>query len=274
MPDIFKPMLAANDRTVTPDDLHLLQYPLWGTPKKDGIRARITYNTKCKRHEAVSRTNIPIPNCFIEEWVAENEIPVGCDGELVVQDRFGDADFHECQSKILSTYSVPFEWKYYVFDGWNKPGTYRQRLRDISRYINSSGVPYIHILPPQKLRNADEVLAYEKREVDTNGHEGIILRSGGGEYKQGRTTFLEGLMLKMKRMIDKEALIIGFEEKKHNANSATRDKVGRLKRSKNKANLHGTGMLGAFWVRDIETQQEFKVSGFTDAFARHVWENK
>lgn len=267
-------MLAANDRTVTPDDLHLLQYPIWGTPKKDGIRARMVYNKQRKRHEALSRTNIPIPNYLIEEWVADNEVPEGCDGELVVQDRFGDADFHECQSKILSQYSVPFAWKYYVFDAWNIDAGYRKRYKSIELLLSWSGIPYIQGLRPVKLHNEDEVLAYEKEQVEIHGHEGIILRSADGHYKQGRTTFLEGLMLKMKRMSDHEALIIGFHEKKHNANSATRDKVGRLKRSKNKANLHGTGMLGAFHVRDIVTGEEFKVSGFTDAFARHVWENK
>lgn len=272
MANIFKPMLAANDRIVTPEDLQQLQYPLWGTPKKDGIRARVVWDKK-HGHHMLSRTNKPIPNCFVEEWCKENEVPEGCDGELVVQGRFGDEDFNECQSKFMSTYSVPFEWTYYVFDDWSDTElNYIARVASCS-HLKQSGIPYIDVLCPKKLKNPDDVLEYETVQVDLNGHEGIILRSNS-RYKQGRTTFREGLMLKMKRFQDKEALIIGFEERMHNANKGKRNEVGAFKRSKHKANLHRTGMLGAFWLRDIETGVEFKCSGFTDAFARKVWENQ
>lgn len=275
---IFKPMLAANDKVLSPtlEDLQQLQYPMYGTPKKDGIRARVVWQDG--KHRLLSRTNKPIPNCMIEEWCEENEIPIGCDGELVVQDRFGDADFHECQSKIMTKYSAPFNWTYYVFDMCRQPNeppmTYKERFRDIHRQLRSSAYPKVVALSPQRMDNPGHALAYALDQIDIEGNEGIILRRGDGPYKQGRTTFNEGYMLKVKECEDREAIIIGFEERMHNANKGKRDGVGALKRSKHKANLHKTGMLGAFWVRDIETNVEFKVSGFTDAFARKAWENQ
>lgn len=268
------PMLAAQ-QILTDDDLQSLQYPIYGTPKKDGIRAHVVWDG-C-RHAMMSRTNKPIPNCFIEEWCKENEIPIGCDGELVVQNKHGDADFHTCQSRIMSTYSVPFEWTYYVFDHTRMfQHGYYDRARGIYKELRVGGYgpsSRIRMLLPQKLVDADEVRSYYQEMVD-QGNEGIILRSKDGRYKEGRCTFKEGLMLKLKARETREAQIVGFIERYHNSNTGKRNNVGQLKRPKKKSGLLPTGMLGAFVLRDLEDGTIFNCSGFTDAFAKHVWENK
>lgn len=273
----FRPMLAARE-IVRPEDLHTLQYPMWGTPKKDGIRAQVFWDKKTKTNRMFSRKHLPIPNCHIEEWCAEYEVPVGCDGELVVQGRFGDEDFHECQSKIMSNITVPFKWTYYVFDQWwdDMPGDpgYRKRFKNIAKTLAGTGLLDVVLLKPIPLLSPEDVIVYEKYQVDVEGNEGIILRSGDGHYKQGRCTLNEQLMLKMKRFESREAKVIDFIERKHNANKQTRDKVGAAKRSKHKANLHGMNTLGALVGRDLETGVEFKCAGFTDEQAQKIWNNK
>lgn len=269
------PMLAAQ-QILKEEDLQSLQYPIYGTPKKDGIRAHVVW--KDRQHRMLSRTNKPIPNMFIEEWCADNELPIGCDGELVVQNKLGDADFHECQSKIMTAYSVPFEWTYYVFDDADidmHDAGYYVRAQDIRRRLKQGGHlgNKVEWLKPTRLDSPAYVLFYYE-EMVKQGNEGIILRSRDGRYKEGRCTFNEGLMLKLKARETREAVIIGFVERYENTNTGKRNNVGQLKRPKRKSGLKPTGLLGAFVMRDIETDVEFKCSGFTEAFAKHVWENK
>ena len=51
------------------------------------------------------------------------------------------------------------------------------------------------------------------------------------------------------------------------------DELGYTKRSKKKANLEPTNKLGAFNVKDLKTEVEFKVStGMTDEQRLEYWE--
>jgi len=105
------------------------------------------------------------------------------------------------------------------------------------------------------------------------GYEGGILRSFKGKYKQGRSTLKEGYLLKLKRFLDDEAVVIGFEERMQNNNVKEVDERGYSKRSSKKAGLVGADTLGSLIVQ--WNGVTFNVgSGFDDAQRKEVWQNK
>jgi len=78
---------------------------------------------------------------------------------------------------------------------------------------------------------------------------------------------------KLKRFIDGEAKVVGFEEEMYNGNIAETNELGRTKRSTAKAGLSGKGSLGALVVQDCVTGIEFSVgSGFDAATRQSLWD--
>src|SRR5690606_1152285 len=100
-------------------------------------------------------------------------------------------------------------------------------------------------------------------------------RSIEGPYKQGRSTFKEGHLLKIKRFEDGEAEVVGVEEQMHNTNEATLDERGYTKRSTHKDGKVGAGVLGSLLVRDTKTGEEFGIgTGFTMEQRNNLWEGR
>ncbi len=115
--------------------------------------------------------------------------------------------------------------------------------------------------------------AYEA-EMVALGHEGIMLADPSGLYKFGRATTKGGELLKVKRFIDSEALIIGMEEEMFNGNEAQTNELGRTKRSTAKDGLVGKGTMGALQVRDVATGVEFNIGcGFTADERVRFWKD-
>ena len=66
-------------------------------------------------------------------------------------------------------------------------------------------------LIPHAVHNMGQLHEFEKQALN-QGYEGIILRTPEGKYKCGRCTLREGIMVKLKRFVDSEAIITGTEE--------------------------------------------------------------
>jgi DNA ligase-1 len=132
----------------------------------------------------------------------------------------------------------------------------------------------VSILIYRTIDNEAELLKYEE-EVLREGFEGVMIRSPNGRYKEGRSTTNEGLLLKLKRFEDGEAIILEFEQRVINLNPQTKDAFGLAKRSSHQENLQPSGMLGAFIVKDIETEVVFNVgSGLDDVLRKEIWQNQ
>jgi DNA ligase-1 len=167
-----------------------------------------------------------------------------------------------------------FIW--WVFDYWTGFSLpYQERYKRMCDHMGADFLAAhsrVKLLPHTLINNEDELNQYEDVMV-TAGYEGIMLRSLNGPYKYGRSTTNEGYLLKLKRFADAEAVVIGFEERMHNANEATVDERGYTKRSSHQANLVPTGTLGALLVRDVKTNVEFSIgSGFDDVTRKKVWD--
>lgn len=256
----FKPMLAGK----APEDLASLDFPLYASPKIDGVRAII------RGHKVLSRSLKPIPNMFVWEQLGFRNYE-GLDGELVVGPPTGMDLMQRTMSGIMSIEGKP-DFTFYVFDVVSSNSgldfAARQRLLDVVRRG-----PRVEILQQVLIRDVAQLMEAEQTALDA-GYEGLILRHPRGSYKFGRSTTKEQWMLKLKRWEDSEAEVIGFEEKMHNANAAKTNAVGRTERSTHKAGMVPAGTLGNLLCRDVKTGQPVSIgSGLTDAIRATVWHN-
>jgi DNA ligase-1 len=278
---ISKPMLAGriqNDKTE-------VRYPAFVTPKLDGLRCLIVDRgvvlkdgTKVNGTKyAVTRNFKPIPNAHVQQLL--RSLPVGFDGELI-----SGATFSTTSSAIMSEDGTP-EFQYLVFDfagSYNFSRGYTQRIADLIEVVKqmSPRPKWLRVIAPERMDTRDALMAYEQSAVK-QGYEGVILRSEHGPYKCGRSTTKEGYLLKLKRMEDSEAEVIGFEELMTNNNVATQDAFGRTKRSSHQENMTPAGTLGKLLVREVGSTpwkgKTFAIGtgdGLTHELRDKIWANR
>lgn len=237
----FKPMLAA-DLAKVGNDLSKVQYPLLVSPKLDGLRCIIWEGV------AYSRNAEPFPNAFLQNWARDYH---NLDGELIVgapvEDGAGTV-LGRTMSGIKRVEGEP-DFRFHLFDSPQRRYPEFEANFDAlcAEFVDSDArieiVPHIEADGPQNLAMAESF--YLER-----GYEGVMLRAHDGPYKHGRSTLNEGWLIKLKRFIDGEATVFALEEAEENTNEATRDVLGRVKRSSAKAGKVGKGMVGAILVKD------------------------
>jgi DNA ligase-1 len=257
----FKPMLAVN--AVIPK----IQYPIFASPKLDGIRAAVVDG------RLLSRTLKPIPNKYISECLSQHSM-TGMDGELIVGEPTSKTCYTDSVSSVMAFDKIP-HFTYYVFDLHNIKSAFSSRRLDLlAKATSLVSTPYICILEQNLIHNESDLLAYEAAKIE-EGYEGVIIRSPDAFYKYGRSTVNEGSLIKLKRFEDSEAEIIGFEEEMFNGNEAQTNELGRTKRSTAQAGLVGKNTLGAFLVRDVHTGVEFSIgTGLTALERQSHWLNR
>lgn len=250
-------------------DPSLIVFPVYGTPKLDGIRA-IKVDGKL-----VSRNFKPIPNKYTRDFM-EGILPDGIDGELMLQDT---NNFNAIQSAIMRQTGEP-KFKYFAFDFVLEKleDPYLKRLEDLKSWYETSLLPehkhLVELILPTTLNSVDELNSFEEKCL-SEGFEGIMIRSGDGKYKCGRSTVNEGFLLKLKRFEDEEAIVIGFEERMENTNEQERDEFGLAKRSSKKAGMVGSNTLGNLVVKNEKYEKEYRVgSGFDDELRKKIWDNQ
>ena len=248
----------------SPVDFAHLQWPVYASPKLDGIRAVV------RASQLVSRKLLQIPNRHVYTMLSAPELN-GVDGELIVGEPTAHNVYTTTSSAVMGHSGEP-QFKFYAFDDVDYLGRFAERLEALRTRVQGLGHPNIIVHEHVLVNSYDHLLAYESQCIEA-GYEGLILRSPGGLYKHGRSTAREQYMLKLKRFEDSEAEILSVVEEMHNTNAAEKDNLGRTKRSKAQAGLVGKGTMGALKVRDIHTGVEFEIgTGFTAADrARMDW---
>ena len=248
----FQPMLA------TSVELDKVKYPVYCSPKFDGIRCVIRDGV------ALSRMLKPIPNKWISAMLSE--CPNNIDGELIIPHQ----TFNQIQSVVMSGDIADVYFEYHVFDIISdKP--YDERMQNLADMELPSFCRKVmsHIMTCE-----EDLLEYEKECVEEYEFEGIMIRAVKGRYKFGRSTMRDGCLLKVKRFKDAEAKIVGFEEMMHNQNELKVDALGHAKRSSKKEGMVPAGVLGAFVV-EMDDGTTFKVStGMTHADRDAYWKTR
>jgi len=256
----MKPLLAAPVKTLSSLTQHL---PLVVSPKLDGVRAIK------KDGVLLSRTLKPIPNLFVQECF--KHIPDGLDGELILGDPTDSQCFRKTTSSVMSVQGCP-EVSFHVFDIFSLDAPFSERLKALKTSIKSCSRT---VLVEHFIKNSvEEILEFEKT-VLLAGYEGVMLRVLEGKYKYGRSTLKEGLLLKLKRFEDSEAIVVSFKELMRNNNKVEKNLLGYTERSSKKDGLNQGNCLGTLFVKDIKTGVEFEIgSGFTQLERNQIWESK
>jgi DNA ligase-1 len=243
------------------EDVNKLKYPLIASPKLDGIRAILQNNS------LVSRTFKQIPNRHIRNILESLSIDYALDGELV-----SGSSFNESSSAIMSRDGQP-DFDYFIFDSVKESSeAFSSRIKRLEEAAKKHSS--IKVVEQRLVSSSEELLAYEKECLDKN-FEGIMVRDPNGGYKFGRSSLREGLLLKLKRFEDGEALVVGYEEMMHNTNPEELDAFGKVKRSTAMSGMVGSNMLGAFLVKDLISDVDFAIStGLTERQRVDFWNVK
>jgi len=254
MPQITKPMLAG---TYEPEKA---KFPYAVTPKIDGIRFVMVDGV------ALSRSFKPIRNAYVQNLLATS-LPNGVDGELTSGDTFQSSS-----SGIMSTDGEP-DFKCWIFDYVN-PATkniapYCERIND-NCLSEAETNAFVQILRPVMVTNDDELRALEEQYLE-QGFEGVMVRDPQGTYKFGRATVKENTLLKVKRFLDDEAVVIDIQEMQHNNNIAEQDAFGRTKRSTAQDGKAGAGTAGTLIARNAEGIEFGIGTGMDNAIRAKIW---
>ncbi|AGE55586.1 DNA ligase [Acanthocystis turfacea Chlorella virus MN0810.1] len=238
---IQKPLLAASLKKMSVGDL---TFPVFATPKLDGIRALKVDGT------IVSRTFKPVRNSAISEVLA-SILPDGSDGELL-----SGKTFQESTSTVMTADAglgsgTTFFWFDYVKDDPNKG--YLDRIVDMKSFIKSRPKilkdERVTVVPlfPKKIDTAEELHEFEKWCLD-QGFEGVMVRNARGKYKFGRSTEKEQILVKIKQFEDDEAVVIGVSALQTNTNDKKLNQLGEMRRTSHQDGKVDLEMLGALDV--------------------------
>lgn len=259
----FKPLLAH-----TIEDTSKVQYPVMVSVKLDGIRCLIIDGV------AMTRSLKPIRNEYVQSVLGNHEYN-GLDGELIVGGIFAKDCYRVTNSGVMSKEGKP-DFKYHVFDIHNSTETFNTRYANIPNRMfvtNLRHVQYLRHVPHLIAHTELDLLKIEANVLEAGG-EGLMVRSLDGRYKYGRSTMKEGILGKLKRFVDDEFLVVGFEERMHNGNDATTNALGHTERSSHKQNKTGRGDLGALVLRTQGGLEFTCGSGFTDDLRKAIWDNR
>lgn len=250
-------MLAADAK------IHELRFPLLASAKLDGVRAVV------KNGVVLSRSLKPIPNDYVQSLFKHLE---HFDGELIVGDPTSKTCYRDTVSGVMSKDGEP-DVKFFVFDHTeHATRPYLQRNLALTR-AKPDLMKHVVRHAQHHVTCLDTLLALEEKLLG-QGYEGLILRDPNAPYKFGRSTAREGYLLKLKRFIDAEFEVVGFEERMHNGNEATINELGRTARSGHKAGKTGRGDLGALILKTAEGLFFNVGTGFDDAQRAEIWANQ
>lgn len=243
-----------------------IKYPKVVMPKLNGIRA-------IGNGELMSRTLKPIPNNHTRSLLAGAcQLPYPPDGELVVG-AFDASDVYTTTfSGVMSEDGEP-DVAWHVFDIYHPTKTFLQRLMLRDQMLTELAHPLIVLVPYCLVYSDDELRGVEAIWGELAGYEGLILKDPEAKYKQGRSTSVDQVMLRLVPWKTSEAVITGVEERQINNNESVADALGYLKKSKHKENFIGAGTAGKFKMKDLKTGKALSVAVPTVALQDEVWAN-
>jgi DNA ligase 1 len=240
-----------------------IKFPVICSPKIDGIRCLVH-----RADMALSRSGKPIRNNYVRNWLQEH-MPSGSDGELT-----SGKNFQASTSGIMTETGKP-DFRYFVFDNFLEAGPYSHRISYVEeQYDWSTLAPHAIFLRPKLILTQEALDEYEQACIEA-GAEGVMIRDPNAPYKHGRSTAKEGILGKLKRFEDREAMIVGIEPLMQNDNPAEISELGFTKRSSHKSGKVAQNKVGRLVVRDIcKPGWLFKLgSGLDDATRIAFWDN-
>lgn len=260
IPEGFRPQLAIEQTKVKtqPSSMYMSE-------KLDGIRAIVFGGV------AYSRSLKPIPNKFIQEYMQKySSVLEGTDGELIIGDKNAPDVFNQSTSGVMRQNGKP-NFKFYVFDKYHPDHTWIERFNMLKNYtIFPECVVVLDHHPVTDISDIDEFEA----KMLAQGAEGVMLRDKNAYYKCGRSGTKNPELQKVKRFVDNEFEIIGWEPKYTNTNAAKTNELGRTERSTAKEGMVALDTMGSLILRTSKGDTFSCGSGMTDAIRADLWESR
>lgn len=233
----IKPMKAENA------EIEKLRFPVIAQPKIDGVRGlNVAGHLR-------TRTLKPFANQILMEKYS-NPLFAGLDGELWHRDRYGAPSLCRDTTSVVNTIlmTAPIHWT--IFDDFSPEAIdlpYVERLNWASLRVKAMreyGFIFIELIESKTVFSLGELNAFEA-DVLARGYEGVILRDPQGKYKNGRSTVREGGLLRIKRFVDREAIVVQLIEARENLNEKRTNELGESERSSHQENKIGKQMVGS-----------------------------
>lgn len=235
----MKPMLASDA------NLEKIKFPCMIQPKIDGVRAMYLED------KLTGRSLKQHKNRFINHFFSDPMFK-GLDGEMIVGNYPMHPDLCRNTSSALGSYEgTPFT-TWHIFDYITEETIslpYYKRLQMAEKVISTIKEKYsllgshLEVLPFIIVDSIEKLNEWEETWL-MQGYEGLIIRDPHGSYKQGRSTAKEGGLLRVKRFMDAEAIVVSITEGEENLNVKQVNELGKSFRSSHQENKIGNGMVG------------------------------
>ena len=259
IPEGFKPLLAIEHSKVktAPANMYMSE-------KLDGIRCVVFGGV------GYSRSLKPIPNTFIQAYFKRHaDFFEGMDGELIVGNKNAPDVFNQSTSGVMRHDGEP-DFTFWVFDKYHPTETWLARYAYVKNKLKDSPIDRVVLLEHFAVDQMSDIDDFEA-EMLAQGAEGIMLRDADAKYKCGRSGTKTPELQKVKRFVDNEFLVIGFEPKYTNTNEAKINELGRTERSTAKAGMKALDTMGALILQTKEGEVFTCGSGFTDKLRDTMW---
>jgi DNA ligase 1 len=270
---IFKPLLAPNEQI----DLAILQYPLLGSRKLDGIRCIF------KDGEMITRNLKHFPNIKLRQnfeplkkYSYDNNIIL--DGELLAE----SLTFNELSGLCRQLdKELPKDLYFYCFDMikdsmFNIPFNVRTKeLQNMFFKGNFASYP-MKVLEQRLYKTMEEIEIDFKITIENGNCDGLILRNPSSKYKFGRATLKENIIYKLKQYQTFDAQIYGIVQatKVRDGVETTINELGRSVTSKKQADRRLIEKASAFEVLYTNGQVLKVTLAMTDEEKEEIWKNQ
>lgn len=238
------------------------RFPYYASPKVDGFRASVLGG------KLMTSGLVPFRN----EWTQSrfsHRVFEGFDGEIVVGEPNEGNVYTRTSSGVTRIAGKP-DVKLLVFDLIPTTSdecvlTWQQRQEILDHRIRKLGMCSVELWHHELVKDNMHLTELEERWV-ADGFEGAILRDPAAVYTFGRCKPKEAGLIKLKRYLDSEALVLEEYQMKSNQNDEVVDEItGRKKRSSAKSGMVPKDMVGGLRCRDLTTGVEFNLgSGLND----------
>jgi DNA ligase-1 len=232
----MKPCLAANYVESA------LVFPLGAQPKIDGVRG-LTFGG-----EMTGRSLKKHKNKYTTNFYSTPEYRT-MDGELAAGDE-RDPELCRKTSSALSTINGEPFTMWHVFDSLDKHvinAKYIDRYDYLTNWLqdqHKQGLSlHAKIVPMHICDNLEQLLHLDTLWL-SQGYEGTIIRNLNAMYKQGRSTVNKAELLRIKRFMDGEAVVVAIEEGNRNDNEPQINELGNTFRTSHLDNKVPNGTVG------------------------------
>jgi DNA ligase-1 len=242
-----KPMLAVDA------DESKINFPCIIQPKIDGVRGLnmegVLTGRSLKQHKNRHTTK------FFSHYLLQ-----GLDGELTFCENPVAEDLCRKTSSVLGTIEGTPRLKWWLFDYitvYSKILPYKVRYELLKEKVALLKTqhpllsPHIELIPSFECVSLNDLLTFEEDFLEL-GYEGVIIRDPNGKHKQGRSTIREGGLLRIKRFIEEEAVVVGVVEGETNNNEAQKNELGQTFRTSHAENKTSNGMIGSLTCKVIK----------------------